>query len=170
MRTIKKDILQEVLLIKFVTHSSNFNYFKRRFTSKRRLKSSNQKIIMKQAAKFLMVILLMANFFSCTTEETEETTPSLKDIVLSNVPEIDHIELSWKPVEGVTWYQIYFAEEGKELEQITNYQNLIADPISYTLLDLAANTTYQIKIDGTVYASGGKVIASKTIKVTTKAQ
>lgn len=112
----------------------------------------------------------MANIFSCTTEETEETTPPLKDIELSIVPEINNIELSWKPVEGVSWYQIYFAEEGKELEQITNYQNLIADPITYTLLDLAANTTYEIKLEGTDYASGGKVIASKTIKVTTKAQ
>lgn len=125
---------------------------------------------MKQTINILMIILLMANIFSCTTEETEETTPPLKDIELSIVPEINNIELSWKPVEGVSWYQIYFAEEGKELEQITNYQNLIADPITYTLLDLAANTTYEIKLEGTDYASGGKVIASKTIKVTTKAQ
>lgn len=122
---------------------------------------------MKNSLSILMITLMMFFNLSCVTEDSEELQPDFKNIEISSVASNDYISLSWKPVEGVSWYQIYIAESGQPLVQITNYQDLQNNPISYRIADLKANTNYEIKMEGTDYASGGKLVASKTLKITT---
>ncbi len=104
---------------------------------------------------------------SACSEDKVEPTVALKDIELTNTPAKNSIALRWKPVEGCSWYRISFAKKGETLGNTNNYQDLINNPITYTISSLTPNTAYDIKIEGSDYASGGKLIASKTISVTT---
>lgn len=119
---------------------------------------------MKNTFNILLIILMMPLYTSCSNEESQ---PEFKNIELSSIASNNYIFLSWKPVEGVSWYQVYIAESGQPLVQVTNYQDLVNDPLSYEIEGLKANTNYEIKIEGTDYASGGKIIASKTRNITT---
>jgi hypothetical protein len=75
--------------------------------------------------------------------------------------------LSWKPVSGCSWYKISKAKQGNTLTEESNYQDLNSNTLTYTLSNLSANTIYDIKMEGTDYLSGGKLIATKSITAAT---
>lgn len=113
----------------------------------------------------------MVSFASCSInadfDDDDEQTTSNSNIELTTTKTSSSITLSWKPVQGCFWYRIYTAKKGETLNQIANYQDIIHSTITYDIKDLAANTAYEIKIEGYDYASGGKLLVSKTISVST---
>jgi hypothetical protein len=116
-------------------------------------------------------IILLSSFllFSCTIDvETNNTEPELKDINLKTISTQNTINLTWPPVEDCSWYFISIGLPGESLTLKGSYQNLISDTLSYDLRGLQKNTLYEIKVEGKDYLSGGKLIASKTITVSTK--
>lgn len=114
---------------------------------------------------FLFGAFLSLN--SCTDSNSTEPEADLPDIAVTATQTSTSIELSWSPVEGCSWYHIYIAKQGETLDEIATYQNLYDDPITYEITDLSADTSYDLKLEGTDYASGGKLIASTTLSVTT---
>ena len=113
------------------------------------------------------IVIVMVSFISCTKKDSTDTETVLSDIDITSTVTSSSIELSWKPVEGCYWYRIYIAKSGGTLKEETNFQDLINNPITYTISGLTANTSYDIKMEGSDYATGGKLLASKTIKVST---
>lgn len=113
---------------------------------------------------------MMVVFASCTPDENPVPDIEVKDIELTSTSTSTSIELSWKPVEGCSWYFISITEEGETADEETSYQDLQNDPITYNLTGLTASTSYEIKMVGSDYLSGGKILATKTLKVTTDAE
>ena len=111
----------------------------------------------------------MASIISCTKEDIEEATSdiALIDIPLTSTQTNSTIKLSWKPVAGCKWYKISYAKSGETLVPSDNYQDLINDPITFTISGLTANTSYDVKMEGSDYLTGGKLIASKTLTIKT---
>lgn len=125
-------------------------------------------IFMKKINKYLTVIVfLLITVISCEKYEDAMEVASLSDIEITATQTSTSITLSWKPVEGCSWYQIYYAKLGESLEQYGSFQDLKTNPITNTISGLKPNTTYDIKVEGTDYLSGGKILASKELKVTT---
>ena len=118
--------------------------------------------------KFLIMLTFVGLLYtSCSEKETQEPDIVLKDITISTTKTSTSITLSWKPVEGCFWYKISTAKSGAALSPVSTYQDIKNDPITYTLSGLTANTAYDIKLEGTDYSSGGKLLASKTITIST---
>jgi hypothetical protein len=125
---------------------------------------------MKKIITFLIIIPFWTlSFISCTQDDVEDaiTDTTLLDIPVTSTQTASTIKLSWKPVEGCSWYAISFRKSGETFGPNNNYQDLINDPITYTLPGLTANTSYDIKIEGTDYLVGGRSIASKTVTIKT---
>ena len=122
---------------------------------------------MKTIKFFVLLITITTLFASCTKDDSPENGTDLADIEITTTATSSSVKLSWKPVEGCSWYKIYLAVAGATLEEKVSYQDLDNDPITYTLSGLTANTTYDVKINGTDYAVGGKLIATKTLSVKT---
>jgi hypothetical protein len=127
-----------------------------------------KKVFMKSLTKLLILsVVLMLSLSSCSKDDSAVPETVLSNIELSITKTTTSVSLSWIPVSGCSWYRIYIAKNGEPLVQVANYQDLINIPITYTIYELTANTSYNIKIEGRDYASGGKILASKTLVVST---
>jgi hypothetical protein len=122
---------------------------------------------MKKFIHSLATCVFVLYALSACSNSKDEPAPPLKNIELTAVAAKNSVTLSWKPVANCSWYRISFAKKGETFGNTSNYQNLIDNPITYTISNLTANTAYDIKMDGADYAVGGQVFASKTISVTT---
>jgi hypothetical protein len=125
---------------------------------------------MKKIITFLLIIpFLTVSIISCTKDDIKEAAAdiTLIDIPITSTPNTSSINLSWKPVVGCKWYKISYGKSGETLVSSDNYQDLIHDPITYTISGLTTNTSYDIKIEGSDYLAGGKLIGSKTLTIKT---
>ena len=115
--------------------------------------------------------IAMVSFTSCEEDSTEETEIPVvsKTIEFTQTTTSTSITLSWAPVAGTSWFQVYYAKNGETLKSDENFQNNVENPITFTINNLSPSTFYDIKIEGTDYLIGGKVVAkSKMITVLTK--
>jgi hypothetical protein len=110
----------------------------------------------------ILIITSTLMLSSCSPDNEDDVTPTLKEIDLSTTSTSTSIKLSWMPVTGCSWYVISYAKTGQALAEVANYQDLINTPITYTISGLTANTSYDLKIEGKDYASGGNLLATKS--------
>ncbi|MBO9699070.1 MAG: fibronectin type III domain-containing protein [Sporocytophaga sp.] len=118
---------------------------------------------------FIVTLVLTFSLVSCTKDDTPDPVTA-KDIEVTSTSTSDAITLSWKPINGVSWYTIYIGKKGESPTEIGPYQNLINNPITYKIPNLEPNTVYDIKMEGKDYAYGGDVLAVHNLSVSTLAK
>ena len=120
----------------------------------------------------IILLITFATVISCKKDDSNGSTKTiaskpLADILLTATATSSSIILSWEPVDGCSWYNIASAVQGNTLVGIANYQDNQSNPITYTISNLSPNTVYVVKLEGSDYLNGGKVLATKSITVTT---
>lgn len=119
----------------------------------------------------LVPLVILFAFSSCTVSLGDEDLEPVIDVIelnLSVSTSEDSATLTWDKVEECSWYKILIAKKGETLEVEANYQNLNVEEFSYEVNGLDSKTEYDIKVEGTSYLDDGKILAEKSMTVSTK--
>ncbi|WMJ72183.1 hypothetical protein RCC89_03230 [Cytophagaceae bacterium ABcell3] len=114
---------------------------------------------MKRSLLFLLTALLTLSLFSCSKDEDPKPEENeVEEIFLSSFYTNLMVQLDWDHLEGVDYYNVYFAEKGNDLEKIATIDE-DGDRIRFTINEgIQGDTEYHVKVKG--YNADSKVIGS----------